>query len=189
MTKASQTEKPRRAGLFGWLRNARQPARVPEGERVYVVGDIHGRLDLLDRLLSLIESDAKTAPPRRTLVFVGDYIDRGSDSRGVIERLLSPPPGFSVRHLRGNHDQAILDFLNDPATYRTWKNFGAPETLLSYGVRPPLYDNPKAIAEAHQAFVAAFPLRHRDFFESLALSHEIGDYFFVHAGIRPGVAF
>ena len=68
--------------------------------------------------------------------------------RGVVERLLDPPPGFETRCLRGNHDQAVLDFLADPLTYRAWKNYGAQETLLSYGVRPPRFDDALHIAEA-----------------------------------------
>lgn len=170
------------------LLGAQRIAAVPPGQRAYVVGDIHGCAALLDRLLKTIVADATVGPEKRFLVFVGDYVDRGPDSRAVIDRLLNPPKGFEVRCLRGNHDQAVLDFLNDPLTYRTWKNYGAQETLLSYGVRPPLFDDEKAIAAARDEFIAKMPESHRRFLEELELSTVIGDYFFVHAGVRPGVA-
>lgn len=177
-----------RKGLMARLFGARRAASVPPGQRVYIVGDIHGCAALLDRLLAMIISDAATGPEKRLLVFVGDYVDRGPDSGMVIERLLAPLPGFEIRCLRGNHDQAVLDFLNDPPTYRLWKNYGAQETLLSYGVRPPLFEDAQAIAAAHGEFAARLPESHRRFFEELELSTEIGDYFVVHAGVRPGIA-
>ena len=176
------------AGLFHLLQPKGQRARVPDGERVYIVGDIHGRLDLLDRLLRIISEHAQSAPERRTLIFVGDYIDRGADSRGVIDRLLAPPPGFQARHLRGNHDQAMLDFIRDPLAWRGWQNFGARETLLSYGVRPPLLDNAEAMTAARDELVVTLPASHVAFLEGLELCAEVGDYFVVHAGVRPAVA-
>jgi serine/threonine protein phosphatase 1 len=171
--------------LFGTKREA--PA-VPPGQRVYIVGDIHGCAALLDRLLEMVVADASNGPATRLLIYVGDYVDRGPDSRGVVETVLNSPQGFETRALRGNHEQALLDFLVDPLTYRIWKNYGAQETLLSYGVRPPLFDDVKAITDARDAFASKLPERHRGFFEELALSTEVGDYFVAHAGARPGVA-
>jgi len=185
---ADQTQRAPGKGLKEWLFGAKRAASVPPGRRVYVVGDIHGCVALLDCLLKSIVADAATAPEKRLLVFVGDYVDRGPDSRGVIERLLNPPESFEVRCLRGNHDQAVLDFLNDPPSYRAWKSYGAQETLVSYGVRPPLFDDVQAIVEARDAFAARLPPSHRRFLEELELSTEIGDYFVVHAGVRPGIA-
>jgi len=163
---------------------------IGTGTRVFAVGDIHGRLDLLDILLKKIALIAKgRAEFRNTLVFLGDYVDRGSDSRGVIERLIHLDlPGWKTVFLRGNHDQAILDFVNDAGFYRTWRSFGAPETLLSYGVRPPRFDNDAEFARARDEFAASCPQEHLDFIDNLPYKHVEGDYFFVHAGVRPGLA-
>ena len=113
----------------------------------------------------MISLDAIGGPATRLLIFVGDYVDRGPDSRAVIERLLHLPEGFETRCLRGNHDQAVLDFLRDPLSFRAWKNYGAQETLLSYGVRPPRFDEAQAIAAARDEFAAALPAAHRRFLE------------------------
>lgn len=161
---------------------------MPPDQRVYIVGDIHGCASLLERLLVTIELDAAGGPPKRRLVFVGDYVDRGPNSRAVIERLLNPPEGFETHCLRGNHDQAVLDFLNDPLFYRVWKSYGAQETLLSYGVRPPRFDDAQSINASWDEFAAALPETHLRFLESLEYSWEIGDYFVAHAGVRPGTA-
>jgi serine/threonine protein phosphatase 1 len=176
-----KTVKPR--GLFSLF--ARAPA-PEETHRIYAVGDVHGRADLLDMLLEKIERDASSAPGSRSLVFVGDYIDRGPDSRGVIERLLHPPEGFETYHLRGNHDQALLDFLSNPASYRTWRRFGAGETLLSYDVEPPT-DNESAAEFARDDLAEKLPESHLRFFRELGSFVQIGGYHFVHAGARPGV--
>ena len=188
MPDAHLTTRNPRKGLKELLFGAKREAAVPPDLRVYVVGDIHGCAALLDRLLQMIVADASTGPERRLLIYVGDYVDRGPDSRTVIESVLNPPAGFATRCLRGNHEQALLDFLSDPLTYRVWKNYGAQETLLSYGVRPPLFDDTQAITAARDEFAAKLPASHRRFFEELALSTEIGDYFVAHAGVRPGVA-
>ena len=187
MTDANATGPSPRKGLKEWLFGPKRRATVPAGQRAYIVGDIHGCAARLDHLLRAIVTDATAGPDKKLLVYVGDYVDRGPDSRAVIEKLLSPPPGFEVRYLRGNHDQAVLDFLDDPLTYRTWKNYGAQETLLSYGVRPPLFDDAKAITEARDEFAGQLPEAHRRFLEELELSTEIGGYFIAHAGVRPGI--
>lgn len=175
---------------LAWLRPKKAaPFCVPEGERVYAVGDIHGRRDLLDKMLEAIAADAAGAARQNSIVFLGDYVDRGTDSKGVIDRLSSLAlPGWQTVFLRGNHDQAVLDFLADAAFYRAWRSFGAADTLLSYGVMPPRFDKEDAFEEARQALADALPPAHRDFFESLAYRHEVGGYCFVHAGVRPGIA-
>lgn len=174
------------AGLFSSA--SKPPASVPVGVRVYAVGDIHGCAAELDRLLAAILADCRDWQFARHLVFVGDYVDRGPSSKQVIERLLSPPEGFTVHHLRGNHDQVLLDFLDDPSVYRNWREFGGRETLLSYGVAPPMFDDPSAFEEAARRFREVLPPAHLAFFQDLQLSAKIGSYFFAHAGIRPGVA-
>lgn len=169
-------------------RNTRPPA-VPAGRRVFAVGDIHGRRDLLDRLTGQIRTYGKTAgPAQNTLIFLGDYIDRGPHSKGVIAYLLELDlPGWEIVFLRGNHDQSLLDFLDDANLYRAWRNFGGAETLLSYGVMPPRFDDEKAFARARDELAQMCPPAHLRFFRDLKNLHQEGDYLFVHAGIRPGI--
>ena len=162
---------------------------VPPGSLVYAIGDIHGCLSLLDDLLSQIVEDAgSSAAERRVLVFVGDYIDRGPDSAGVIERLSSGlPQGFESICLKGNHEALMLDFLKNPATSDRWYINGGETTMASYGVRPELLGDPAIAAACRDAFIELLPARHQEFFETLKLSAAIGDYFFAHAGIDPAV--
>lgn len=177
--------------MAAWPRQQGSPApaegaaaRVPAGEAVYAVGDVHGRLDLLTALLGRIAADAALRPAgRRRLVFLGDYIDRGPGSRGVVERLVQgPPPGFEAICLRGNHEQAMLDFLEAPEQAEAWLDFGGEATLRSYGVRP------AAPRQMRDALAAVLPAAHLRFLETLDFVHEAGGYLFVHAGIRPGRA-
>ena len=168
---------------------ASEPASVPLGGRVYAVGDVHGRLDLLQRLWARIEADAEGSPLHKVVVFVGDYVDRGPDSRGVVEFLMQARiAGGVVLCLRGNHEQSLLDFMDNAAIYRDWKAFGAPETLLSYGVMPPWFDDEADFERARLEFVRNCPLRHVRFLKSLTHSYVIGGYLFAHAGVRPGIA-
>ncbi len=182
-------ELPLRLRLLSALGFAeRREARVPDGVRVYAVGDIHGCSMQLDRLHQQIAADAASSRGDKSIVYLGDYIDRGPDSRGVIERLLhGVPQGFDVTFIKGNHEAAILSFLEDAGYYRAWRAYGAPETLISYGVHPPLYDAPGKFEEARRALVAAIPGEHLKFLRSLELTSIVGDYAFVHAGIRPGL--
>lgn len=186
---AATGEKPARASLLSRLfRPAARPAAAPEGMRIYAVGDIHGRADLLDDLTAMILTDSHGAPENRVIVYLGDYIDRGTDSRGVIERLLAPPGGFQAYCLRGNHDQILLDFLEAPAVFRNWRDYGARETLMSYGVIPPRFDDDAAFADAARELRTKLPKHHQRFLESLPYFVRLGDYHFVHAGVRPGTA-
>ncbi|GAA0553781.1 serine/threonine protein phosphatase 1 [Rhizomicrobium palustre] len=160
-------------------------ARVPDSTVVYAIGDVHGRFDLLYQLLLKIFAMPKAE--RNVLIFLGDYIDRGPSSREVIELLLRlKVPGWEIIPLAGNHEISLLEFLQNPAIYPAWKTYGADLTLLSYGVRPPVLSND--IAQVHAEFVAKFPKGHAEFLSSLQHAHTEGDYFFVHAGVRPGVA-
>ncbi len=169
------------------------PVRVgTQGRLVYAVGDIHGRLDLLRRLIADIIANAAMAGTdgRPVVVFLGDYVDRGPDSRGVIDQLLqlTKASGFEIHSLMGNHEQAMLWFLDDPKAGRGWVMHGGAETLASYGVTAP---SPQASDDdweaARLALRAALPTDHLTFLLSLELYLEIGDYLFVHAGIKPGV--
>jgi len=174
---------------------ARPGASVPEGMRIYAVGDIHGRLDLLDRLLDLIQSDSEVRGSARTqLVFLGDYVDRGSDSKGVVSRLISdPPPGFTRLCLKGNHEAMLLAFLDEPGAGVNWLHNGGNETLLSYGVehriiRGAFFPGRDGLVAANAAFRALLPEDHLHFYRSLERCFHSGGYFFAHAGVRPGVA-
>lgn len=168
------------------------PARVPPGRRVYAIGDIHGRADLLVRLLEMLREDARhgefTGPP--ILVCLGDYVDRGFQSREVIDILLSDAMSpFESYFLKGNHEDAMLRFLNDASIGPRWGQFGGVETLVSYGVQPPRTRNSiEDWSRASRELRRAMPADHLHFLSSLDLTFRIGDYLFVHAGVRPGVA-
>ncbi|MQX35560.1 metallophosphoesterase family protein [Roseospira navarrensis] len=163
--------------------------RTPEGLRLYAIGDVHGRKDLLDRLHDRIRADIARHPDRTPVVIhLGDYVDRGPDSRGVVETLCGDPfPGVETLALRGNHEDAMLAFLNDPIGASAWLGFGGVQTLTSYGVAVPADPGPEALAAMSRALGAALPDTHRAFLRSLLDYAERGDYLFVHAGIRPGV--
>lgn len=159
--------------------------------RVYAIGDIHGRADLLERLLEKIEADISEYDGKAHLVFLGDYIDRGLQSRQVIEILLSDRLNrFETHFLKGNHEDAILSFLADPGFGPKWAAYGGRETLVSYGVRPPRSLSLNAEWEkAHDAFLKAIPNVHQTFLMTLPTSVRIGGYGFAHAGLRPGKKF
>lgn len=166
-------------------------AVVPEGRRIYAIGDVHGRADLLEKLLQDIRKDALGGSfrDRPILVLLGDYVDRGFQSKEVIDLLLgelvSP---FETYFLKGNHEAAMLQFLNEPAIGPRWAEFGGAETLVSYGVRPPrMRTSIDEWAIASDELNRVLPPEHLDFLERLQLSVRIGDYLFVHAGVRPGV--
>lgn len=168
----------------------RPPWPSPEqGRRIYCVGDIHGRLDLLDGLLGRITADLAEDPAADLLfVFLGDYLDRGPSSYGVIDRLSALAAIVPTVFLKGNHEAVLIDFLWQPFVLPFWKSMGGYQTLLSYGLVPPLQPNERDCQEVAQALIAAMPDNHRSFFETLQLSHVDGDFLFAHAGILPGRA-
>jgi serine/threonine protein phosphatase 1 len=179
------------ARFFRSPSNEPSTAAVPPGTRVYAIGDVHGRLDLLQDLHRLILDHAREYPvPRRVIVHIGDYIDRGYQSRQTIDYLLdSPLAGFQMIHLLGNHERTLLEFLDEIATGPAWLRYGGRETLFSYDIE---WDRDLDCSEESLRRIQAdlrrkLPRRHRQFFGSLPLTHEEGDYLFVHAGIRPGV--
>lgn len=173
------------------------PPAAPGGMRLYAIGDVHGRDDLLENLLRRIARDAASARDglRNVLIFLGDYVDRGLQSKQVLDRLTSgllggdALAGFETIFLKGNHEAAMLEFLRDAKFGRTWKYYGGLETLHSYGVAElTLSDDPRDFERARDHFEAVLPGPHRHFLQTLSVSAELGGYFFVHAGVRPGVA-
>ena len=166
---------------------------LTEGTRIYAVGDIHGRLDLLTEMLARIRADVAARPhPRPRLVFLGDYMDRGPDSRGVLETLIALRAADpTATFLLGNHDSYVAEYLREPDWYdRTYHwlhpSMGGNATLASYGVANA--DHRQATV-TRDAFAAAFPAEHMAFLDSSQLQHRVGGYLFAHAGIRPGVPF
>jgi len=163
---------------------------IPSGNRLYAIGDIHGRADLLQALLVLIEADARPhATVAKRLIYLGDYVDRGPDSKAVIDLVLdAAPPGFEVVTLMGNHEEMMHRFLDDLSVARTWMMNGGDATLESYSVgAPSMFSGSGAFRRAQEEFGVRLPARHREFLDRLQVSHAAGDYLFVHAGVRPGV--
>lgn len=159
---------------------------------VYAIGDVHGRLDLLRTMVDHIAIDAHEVGPGRrpVLVLLGDYIDRGPHSRQVIDLAieLGERGAFELHCLKGNHEQAMLTFLADAATGPAWIAHGGAETLVSYGVQPPaIHADEEAWIAAQASLAAAAPASHVAFLKALDCSFIVGDYLFVHAGVRPGV--
>lgn len=170
-------------------RSARQAA-MPDRTIAYAIGDIHGRADLLEDLLSQITSHAESsAAERRVIIFLGDYVDRGWQSKEVLERLCSLNlDGFETVFLKGNHEEALLSFLADPQFLESWRQYGGLETLHAYGLKDLNFRaDEDYLKQVHSSFVESFPQEHRSFLEQLPSSHELGGYLFVHAGVRPGV--
>ena len=171
----------------------RAPEFVPfmqPGLRVYAIGDIHGRLDLLDTLLARIEADdAARGPAERHIIFLGDLIDRGPHSAGVLERVRGLcAADHRVHCLMGNHEEILIRALQgEDKALRLFCRVGGRETMLSYGVTAEDYER-LDYAEVAERLKAVIPATHREFLSDLKEIMVLGDYAFVHAGIRPGIA-
>src|SRR6187549_2995751 len=174
-------------------RRFRKPAqvdspRLPSGSRVYAIGDVHGCADLLQKTLTKIDSHREAYPIASPLeIMLGDYVDRGPSSFEVIE-LLSKRVRSGTICLKGNHESFLLEFLNDPTILNAWQHCGGLETLMSYGLEPSLDLSPEDQESLAGTLAKRLPLHHHNFLTALPLSFTLGDYFFVHAGVRPGVA-
>jgi serine/threonine protein phosphatase 1 len=161
---------------------------TPEDVRIYAVGDIHGRLDLLSACLSRIDEDlAKNNSGRSIQVFLGDYIDRGPSSRQTVDRLIERSSHHECVFLKGNHEQLALRSLTDISVFPNWLHFGGLETLVSYGIRATTSTERRDVLAAQTAFQNAMPSSHLNFFASLKTHFCCGSYFFAHAGVKPGV--
>ena len=154
-------------GLYRRLRKKDKP-RLPEGVRIYAISDIHGRADLLQSLFTVIDTDLERSGPERAIqVFLGDYVDRGPNSRAVLDLL--------------------LEVLEDPTKLESWRHYGGLLTLVSYGVTPTMNPNAEQQVELIKALARAVPEEHLAFLRRLETSFTCGDFFFVHAGVKPGI--
>lgn len=178
--------------MFAFLRSllpkaaaAQSQAAVPDGERVYAIGDIHGRSDLLAALKALIEADdASARPARTTVILLGDLIDRGPDSAGVVALAREWQAQRDVRILAGNHEEMFLKSFDNSDILRHFLRHGGRETLFSYGVDRQAY-NAASIEEVRALMQEAVPQEERAFLEGFEDQIAIGDYLFVHAGVDP----
>jgi len=162
---------------------------LPSGRRLYCIGDIHGRLDLLEELHDMIRADAAGFEGSKGVVYLGDFVDRGAQSRQVLDLLIEQPlAGFDAVHLLGNHEQAMLDFLAHPQSAAAWLTFGGNVTLLSYGVGLGRMQMSRQVEVLRDEFQAKLPPVHLEFLATCRLMHREGNYCFAHAGIRPGIA-
>ncbi len=169
------------AATASTIRFIQAPGWMPKGRRAYVIGDIHGSRDSLEALHTLIREDLAKRPfPAAVAIHLGDYIDQGPHSAGVIEMLSGNPlPGAAIVNLLGDHERMLLDALDgDRAAATDWLWAGGRAALASWGVDPDL---------PRDEWSAALPPAHIAWLRNLTLSHREGDYLFVHAGIRPGV--
>jgi Calcineurin-like phosphoesterase len=176
--------------MFNFMGRGNAKPKGAKGHRAYAIGDIHGRLDLLDELLALVEGELRERPSRKViLVFLGDLIDRGPASAQVVERLRNyRADGVRPVFLLGNHEEVLLRILDgDTSLISSWLQFGGAQCLQSYGVdlRQLRTRDEQKIVEIVRA---AVPEAHREFLSSFVDTCRFGDYLFVHAGIRPGVS-
>lgn len=166
--------------------------QTPAATVIYAIGDIHGRLDLLHSIHRRIADDAaRRTASRRQVVYLGDYVSRGPDSAGVVDRVREwLPEGFERIALKGNHEDLLLRFLaGEIDTGRHWLDYGGLETMSAYGVAiadRKARDDASVIALGED-LAARIPASHLEFFRGLQTRHRSGDYFFVHGGVRPGV--
>lgn len=164
-----------------------QRPRIPDGLRVYAVGDIHGRADLLAATFGRIDADRASCAAHRSIeIYLGDYIDRGPASREVIDLLIGRASQQEIVCLKGNHEDLALQFLNAPQLFSTWSKLGGRETLMSYGLNP-IARRTGEMAALACAFGNNLPAPHRSFLSMLPVFYACGDFLFVHAGVKPGV--
>jgi serine/threonine protein phosphatase 1 len=166
----------------------RKHPSIPPGLRLYVVADVHGNADALRDVFSRIDADMAPASARRIVqVFLGDYIDRGPASSEVLTLLITRQIKAEMVLLKGNHEAMLLRFLRDPQTLGDWRQNGGLQTLISYGLKPSLNPQPEERRELGEKFATVFPDAHRSMISKLLVRQTCGDFFFAHAGVRPGV--
>lgn len=162
-------------------------ASLPPDSRIYAVGDVHGRLDCLERLFVEINEDLQARPIAKSkIVMLGDYVDRGPDSRGVLDYLISISCEFELICLRGNHDDRLLGFVEAPDELSgVFLRYGGWETLASYDVGK--FRLHRDVSKLSRAVAQNMPDGHKKFLSGLPYYHIEGDYYFCHAGVRPGI--
>ena len=164
---------------------------TPDNTRIYAIGDVHGHVDLLEKLYQKITADLNQSPvPQYKIVFLGDYIDRGPDSAGCVEYLINLTDGNKdVVCLKGNHEDKLEKFLRNPlSTADSFFTYGGVETAESYNVSMAGYRGEKEkTIQICEELNSRIPAHHKEFYAKLVTEVSFGDYLFVHAGVRPGV--
>ncbi|TPQ30220.1 serine/threonine protein phosphatase [Bradyrhizobium guangdongense] len=163
--------------------------RLPDGIRIYAISDVHGCADLLQQMFAVIDRDLSTIGSKRAIhVFMGDYIDRGPDSRRTIDLLIDRGRKHESVFLKGNHESFLLDALGNSSLLQDWRQYGGLQTLSSYGLQPSL--NPDSVEQAKliEQLAVAMPEQHLRFLKALRPRFVCGDFFFVHAGVKPGIS-
>jgi calcineurin-like phosphoesterase family protein len=162
--------------------------RLPDGVRIYAISDIHGCAHLLKQMFRVIDADVAHSRPHRAIeVYMGDYIDRGPDSRSTLDLLIQRARRGNAVFLKGNHEAFLGEVLHDPSRLEDWLRVGGAQTLMSYGLSPASDTQEDEQRTLIQALASAMPPLHREFLSRLRLSFTCGDFFFVHAGVRPGI--
>jgi serine/threonine protein phosphatase 1 len=165
-----------------------QKPRLPDGIRIYAISDIHGCADLLQQMFTVIDRDLVNAGTMRAIhVFLGDYIDRGPQSRQTIDLLVDRSRRHETIFLKGNHEAFLFDVLKSPSDLQAWKQYGGLQTLVSYGLQPTLNPDEAEQKELIKELAQRIPPHQRRFFNNLRLRFVCGDFFFAHAGVRPGL--
>lgn len=166
---------------------SREKPSLPDGVRIYAISDIHGCAHLLEPMLDVIDADVRLGRVSEAIeVYLGDYIDRGPDSRSTLDLLVERSRSRNAIFLCGNHEAFLVDLLRDPCRLPDWFRVGGLQTLLSYGITPSPAPGPVEQSALVDRFWAALPDPHREFLNALQLTYTCGDFFFVHAGVRPG---
>jgi serine/threonine protein phosphatase 1 len=174
--------------VWNFLKSRQHRPSLPEGYRVYAIGDIHGREDLLFEMFDKIDRHEHAHPGTQSIeIYLGDYVDRGPRSRETVDLLIARRRVRDAVLLSGNHETYVLEFLREPKVLGAWRHYGGIETLMSYGLRPSLNPDADEQAALSAQFASFMPSEHVDFYQSLTLSFTLGDFFFVHAGVKPGV--
>ncbi|MBC9876937.1 serine/threonine protein phosphatase [Bradyrhizobium sp. INPA01-394B] len=162
--------------------------KLPNGVRIYALTDIHGCAHLLEQMFAVIDADMANSRPYRAIeVFLGDYIDRGPDSRRTLDLLIQRSRYRNTVFLKGNHEAYFTAMLDDPSRAADWLQFGGLQTLMSYGISAPPDLGEDEQADLVRELISAMPPQHIAFLRQLRPTFTCGDFFFVHAGVRPGI--
>jgi serine/threonine protein phosphatase 1 len=168
--------------------NEKNAPRLPDGLRIYAVPDIHGMDTALTDALARIDADRARHPSADTMqIFLGDYVDRGPASRDVFDRLIARARSQQLVLLKGNHETLFRDFPGNPGLLSHWGKFGGLQALQSYGLKPSAAPGPEEQRELAREFAGAVPAAHFELIDRMPSSFTCGDFFFVHAGVRPGL--